>query len=130
MKSVVICGSNKFAKEARAFGKALEKLGVEVFMPHFYRASGGKWDELKDFDKPFVALGLTHDHFYKIRLADAVFIYNKDGYSGNSTTLEIGYAVACDKPIYAFSEKDEEICRSVLFRGVVTTPKDLVRLLK
>lgn len=130
MKSVVICGSGKFAKEARAFGKALEKLGVEVLMPHYYGASGGDWKGLKDFDKPFVALGLTHDHFYKIRMTDVVFIYNKDGYAGNSTTLEIGYAVGRDKPIYALSDKDEEICRLVLFRGVIKTPKDLARLLK
>ncbi len=130
MKSIAICGSNKFAKEARAFGKELEKLGVTVFVPHFYRASGGVWDTISDFDKPFVALGLTHDHFYKIRMADALFIYNKDGYSGNSTTMEIAYGVALDKPVYALSDKDDEICRSVLFRAIVRTPKELIKYLK
>ena len=130
MKSVVICGSNKFAKEARAFGKALEKLGVTVYMPHFYRASGGQWGGVAEFDKPFVALGLTHDHFYKIRMADVVLVYNKNGYSGNSTTMEIAYGVALDKPVYAISDKDEEICRSVLFRGIVKSPRELVKFLK
>lgn len=129
MKSVVICGSSRFAKEARVFGKALERLGVEVLMPHFYRASGGDWGRLNDFDASFVARGLTHDHLYKIRTADAVFVYNKDGYSGVSTTIEIGYAVGCNKPIYALSNKDEEICRLALFRGIVKTPKALARLL-
>lgn len=129
MKSVVICGSGKFAKEARAFGVKLEKLGVPVLMPHFYSASGF-WNDLRDSDKPFVALGLTHDHFYKIRKADVVFIYNKDGYAGNSTTLEMGYAVACDKPIYALSDKDEEMCRHILFQKVVKTPAALAKLLK
>lgn len=130
MKSVVICGSNRFTEEAREFGKKLKDLGVTVYEPHFYRGSGGKWDELKDFDKQFVALGLTHDHFYKIKMADVVFVFNKDGYSGNSTTLEIGYAVAADKPLYALSDKDEELCRHVLFRGFASTPEELAEALK
>ena len=130
MKSVVICGSNRFSKEARAFAKALEKLGVVVFLAHYYRSSGGVWEKISNFDKPFVALGLTHDHFYKIRMADVVFVYNKDGYIGNNTTLEIGYAVALDMPIYALSEKDGDLCRSVLFREIVKTPKALLRFLR
>lgn len=129
MKSVVICGSSKFATEAMAFGAALEELGVVVYVPHFYRASGGDWDRLQEFDKPFVALGLTLDHFAKIRMADVVFVYNKNGYAGNSTTLEIGYAVACNKPIYVLHGADAELCRKVLFRGVATTPAELVKVL-
>ena len=131
MRSVTICGSSKFAEEARTFAKKLKELGVIVFEPHFYRASGGDWSKISKFDEKFVALGLTHDHFYKIRMADVVFVYNKDGYIGVSTNLEIGYAAALNKPIYAFSDKDPEICRRVLFSGVVNTPEELVeRFLK
>ena len=130
MKTVVICGSNKFADKAREFAEKLEKLGVVVYVPHFYRASGGIWDRVHEFDKPFVALGLNNDHFYKISMADVVFIYNQDGYSGNSTTLEIGYATALKKPIYALSDQDEEICRQVLFRGKIETPEALLEKLK
>ena len=130
MKSVVICGSARFANEMRAFAKKLKELGVDVYEPHLYRASGGKWDEIKEYDKEFVALGLTHDHFYKIRMADVAYIFNKDGYSGNSTSMEIGYAVALNKPIYAHSDKDDDPCRSVLFRKIISTPEELVGLLK
>ena len=63
-------------------------------------------------------------------MADIIFIYNKGGYSGNSTTLEIGYAVALGKPIYALSDKDEELCRRVLIKGVTNTPKELIKKLK
>lgn len=77
-----------------------------------------------------MAFGLTHDHFNKIRIADAVYVYNKDGYVGNSTTLEIGFAVALGKPIYVFSEDDLEWCRRVLFRAVVTTPEELIKRLQ
>lgn len=130
MRSVVICGSNRFTDEARAFGEALRKLGVVVYLPHFYKGSGGTWDEIKDFDKPFVALGLTHDHFYKMRMADVVFVFNKDGYAGVSTTMEIGYAAALNKPIYALSDADDEMCRRVLFRGFIQTPEELAKELK
>jgi hypothetical protein len=130
MKSVVICSSSRFAIEARDFSRVLEKMGIVVFAPHFYRDSGGDWSAIGEFDKRFVALGLTHDHFYKICMADVVYIFNKDGYSGTSTTLEISYAVALNKPIYAFSDADEEICRRVLFSGIVATPEELMAKLQ
>lgn len=129
MKSVVICGSSRFVKEIRAFAQELINLGVVAYQPHLYKASEGVWENLSDFDKPLVASGLTHDHFYKIRIADVVYILNKDAYSGVSTTLEIGYAAALNKPIYAFSDKDEEICRKILFSAVVDNPKDLIKYL-
>ncbi len=126
MKSVVICCSSKFAEEARAYIKELKVLGVNVFEPHFYNVSGGDWSRLHKFDEKFVALGLTHDHFHKIRMADVVFVYNKDGYAGVSVTMEIAFAAALNKPIYAFSDKDTEICRRVLFSGIASTPEELM----
>lgn len=129
MKSVVICGSGRYKPEIEKFAQDLRSLGVVVFEPYLHRG-GDEWNALSAQYKQFVALGLTHEHFHKIELADVVFIYNKDGYSGNSTTLEIGYAVATKKPIYAFSDQDEELCRSVLFRGFYTDPETLVTVLK
>lgn len=129
MKSVVICGSRRFKLEIRGFAQGLTKLGVVVFEPYLH--SGQKeWENLSDEYKKFIILGLTHDHFYKIRMADVVFVYNKNGYSGVSVTLEVGYAIAMGKPIYALSDKDEELCRYVLFRGFIKTPKELVKQLK
>lgn len=129
MKSVVICGSRRFKKEIREFESRLIKAGVVVFSPYLHEGKN-EWDKLSIQYKKFVVLGLTHDHFYKIKMADVVFLYNKDGYSGVSTTLEIGYGVALGKPIYALSDKDEELCRLTLFREVVKTPKELVDKLK
>jgi nucleoside 2-deoxyribosyltransferase len=129
MKSVVICGSRRFKPEARKFAAGLKKLGAVVYEPYFH--SGEKeWEVLSEDYKKFIALGLTHDHFYKIKMADIVFLYNPDGYAGVSTTLELGYAMALGKPIYAFSDKDKELCRKVLVRGVTKTPKELVKILK
>ncbi|HCC67844.1 TPA: hypothetical protein DEP90_01355 [Patescibacteria group bacterium] len=129
MKSVVISGSRKFKKEMREFAKKLKEKGVVVYEPNLH--SGGKeWKALSESYKRFVLLGLTHDHFYKIKKADVVFVYNKGGYIGNSTTLEMGYSVACDKPIYALEEDTEEGCRNILFTGFVKTPTQLIKKLK
>lgn len=127
MKSVVLCGSRRFKPEMREFGKRLKELGVVVFEPYLHSGQD-EWQKLSDDYKKFVALGLTHDHFYKIKMADIVFVYNKDGYCGNSTTLEIGYAVGANKQIYALSA-DEELCRHVLFREIIQTPDELVKKL-
>lgn len=91
MKSVVICGSRRFKPGIRKFAAGLKDAGVVVFEPYLHSGQE-EWEHLSQDYKNFVALGLTHDHFYKIRMADVVFLYNQDGYSGNSTTLELGYA--------------------------------------
>jgi nucleoside 2-deoxyribosyltransferase len=128
MKSVVICGSKKFKPEIKAFAAKLRKAGVTVYEPYLHTGQD-EWERLSEDYKKFVALGLTHDHFYKIKMADIVFIYNKDKYAGVSTTLEIGYALALGKPIYALCT-DDEICRHVLFREIITTPEKLLKKLK
>ena len=126
MRSVVICGSRRFKPEIREFAKKLKEKGVLVYEPYLHKESD-EGNQLSQEYKDFVALGLTHNHFYKIRMAEVVFVYNKDGYIGNSTTLEIGFAVALGKPIYALSDADEEICRKVLFSKAVKTPEELIK---
>ncbi|MFH1246494.1 MAG: nucleoside 2-deoxyribosyltransferase [Candidatus Liptonbacteria bacterium] len=128
MKSVVLCGSRRFKPEIREFGKKLKELGAVVFEPYLHSGQD-EWKELSGDYKRFVALGLTHDHFYKIKMADVVFVFNKDGYIGNSATLEIGYAVGAGKPIYALSADDAELCRHVLFREIIQSPEELAKRL-
>ena len=129
MKSVVICGSKRFKPEMRNFAAKLKKKGVTVYEPYLH--SGQKeWQGMSDQYQKFIALGLTHDHMYKIKMADIVFVYNKNGYAGVSTTMEIGAAVALNKPIYAYSDKDIELCRLTLFREIIKTPNSLYKKLK
>ena len=128
MKLIVICGSRRFKPEMRELANKLKDAGVVVYEPYLHSGQE-EWANLSDAYKKFVALGLTHDHFYKIQMADVVFLYNKDGYSGNSTTLEIGYAIAKGKPIYALAS-DEELCRHVLVREIINKPEDLIKKLR
>jgi nucleoside 2-deoxyribosyltransferase len=128
MKSLVICGSRRFKPEIREFAKELKDLGIVVYEPYLHSGQE-EWERLSEDYQKFIALGLTHDHFYKIKMADAVFVYNKGGYSGNSTTLEIGYAVASGKPLYALA-KDDELCRHILFREIISSPQELAKKLQ
>ena len=129
MKSVVICGSSRFKKEVVKFSEELRKLGVIVFEPRLFGANK-EWENITGEVKRLVAAGLTYDHMQKMRQADVVYIYNKGGYAGNSTTMEIGFAVALGKIIYAFENDDTEVCRDILFKEIIKTPKELEKRLK
>ncbi len=127
MKSIVMCGSRRFKLEMREFANELKDLGVVVFEPYLHEGHDG-WKNLSEEYKRFVMLGLTHDHFYKIKMADVVYVFNKDGYAGVSTTLEMGAAVILGKPIYAFA-KDDDLSRDTLIREVIIDPCELVTML-
>jgi hypothetical protein len=128
MKSVCICCSRRFEKEVRKFARDLNKLGVVVYEPILNKDRS--IDTLTPNMKRFAFLGLTHHHFSLIKKSDVVYIYNKGGYMGVSSTLELGYAEALGKPVYAFSDEDTEPVRKVLFDAIIKTPKELVKLLK
>lgn len=128
MKTVVICGSRKFKPGIRAFANELKSSGITVYEP-FLHSGADEWENLSLDYKRFVALGLTLDHFYKIKMADVVFVYNQDGYAGPSTTLELGCAVALGKPVYALSDKDPEMCRLVLVHGFIDNARDFLEVL-
>lgn len=126
MRSVVICGSRRFKPLIREFAQDLIQLGVVVYEPRLYEGEEYEFEKLYPVNKLMVMTGLTFDHFHKIRCADVVYIYNKDGYVGANTTLEIGYATALDKPIYALSENDSELGRFILYRKVIPSARELL----
>lgn len=128
MKSVAICGSRRYKKEIREFAAQLRKTGIIVYEPIL--SDDPKINELPSHFKRFAFLGLTHHQFDFVRKADVVFFYNKDGYLGNSSTLELGFATALGKPIYALEEDRNEPCRNVLFDEIVTTSKELIEKLR
>lgn len=128
MKSIVICGSLKNIELMQEFINRLTEEGVKVYAPINEKFSG-IWAELPENFKGYSAMGLAYNHFQKIRKADIVFILNKDGYAGYSTSMELGFAVASGKPVFAY-EKDQEISRDVLYDGYASTSEDLLKLLK
>lgn len=128
MKSVVICGSRRYRTEMRKFEQELKEKGVTVFSP-ILNTNVGIVD-LPDDLKRYAFLGLTWHHIEFIRKADVVFFYNKDGYLGNSSTLEMGAAAALGKPIFALEDEKEEACRRVLIDEIVDSATKLLKHLK
>jgi hypothetical protein len=129
MKSVVVCGSKRYSKEIAVFCRELEKLGVLVFEPSF----GEKMPEDVFIHSDYVTgklfKGLTFEHFDWIRKAEVCYVFNKDDYVGVSVTLEIAYASALGKPIFAMGPKTGDPCRDALIDKVIKTPKQLAALL-
>lgn len=127
MRTVVICGSRRYKDGIRSFAEELRKRGVVVFEPFLNEK---KILELEEDLRKYAFLGLTLHHLEYIKKADVVFIFNKDGYMGNSSTLELGAAVALSKPIFALEHDKDEKCRDILFDRIVKTYEELVDLLK
>ena len=128
MKSVVLCGSRRFKKEIRKFSGDLKKLGVVLYEPILN--DDRRIDTIPDNLRKLAFQGLTYHHFSLIRKADVVYIYNKDGYMGVSSTLELGFAESLGKPVYALSDRDTEFVRRYLVDEVIKTPRELVKKLK
>lgn len=128
MKSVAICGSRRYKKEIREFATRLKKAGVIVYEPILN--DDPKINRLPKHFKMFSFLGLTHHQLSFIRKADVVYFYNKNGYLGNSSTLELGFAEALGKHVYALSEDKDEPCRNVLFDEIIKTPGNLIKKLR
>lgn len=129
MKSVVVCGSKKYKDEIAAFCKELESLGVLVFEPSF----GEVVPEDSTFESAYITSkvfkGLTLEHFDWIRKAEVCFVYNPGGYVGTSVTMEMSYASALSRPIFALESDTGEPCRNALIDRVIKSPNELVKLL-
>src|SRR3989344_2240291 len=140
MKSVVICGSQRYKDEITAFSQKLRKLGCPVvFEPNFSRQRK-KMLAKKESQRLMVKSyrdrvpAMVHEHFDRIRKADVCYIYNKKGYLGVNTTLELGFAHGKNMVIYALEPElpvDEggEICRDILFTDIIETLEELIKRL-
>ena len=140
MKSVVICGSQRYKEKIKAFANQLRKLGVPVvFEPNFERQrkkmlTKQEKDRLKSKSYRDRVPAMVHEHFDRIRKADVAYFYNKEGYLGVNSTLELGFAHGKNMVIYALEperavHEGGEICRDILFTEIIETPEELVKRL-
>ncbi len=129
MKSVVVCGSKRYKDEIAKFCADLEKLGVMVFAPSFDEAMPEDVFIHSDYVTGKIFKGLTLEHFDWIRKAEVCYVYNKADYVGVSVTMEMAYASALSKPVFAMSATTGEPCRDSMIDKVIKTPKTLAALL-
>lgn len=129
MKSVVICGSRRFEREIREFAGKLKEAGMVVFEPILFDSKKDTSKEVSEKTKYLRRCGVTLHQFVQIRKADVCYIFNKDNYIGFSTTAEMGYAAALDKPIYSKEKDTQDPPRGILIDEVISTPEELLKKL-
>jgi len=129
MKSVVICGSRKFKQEIREFAAFLKHAGVVVFEPILFDSAEDASVSVSEQTKYLRRCGVTLHHFVQIRKADFCFVYNKGGYIGVSTTLEMGFSACRGMPIYVLEEDTADPPRGILIDEVVPTAEELLKKL-
>ena len=129
MKSVVVCGSKRYKDEIAAFCAELEKLGVLVFEPNIQEPIPKDSFFQSEHVTTTIFKGLTLEHFDWIRKAEVCYVYNKDDYAGISVTMEMAYANALGKPIFALTPKTGEPLRDTLIDKVIPSAKELAALL-
>ena len=110
MKRMYVCGSFRFTREIEELENRLKQENIE------YQIS-------KKMDSRGI-LGCLK----KIDDADVVYIVNPGGYIGKSGSVDIGYAYARNKSIYAMHSVDDPPVMD-LISGVLS-PKALIDLLK
>ena len=131
MKSVVFCGSIKYYDQMKEFGDYLSAYGVTVYLPKpFSKSEDDRWNSKDESVRNEFAYSLTTGHFEKIKQSDVAFIFNPNGYSGNSTTLELGCAAGAGLQIFALEKDIDEICRDVLIERYFQTKEELLEALK
>jgi len=102
-KVICICGSTRFADDHAITRWEFEKKGIICLMinylPAWYAQSQG-WDGYHHFgEQAGLKKYLDELHLRKIDMADEVYVINKNGYIGVSTSAEIEYAEKMGKPV-------------------------------
>jgi nucleoside 2-deoxyribosyltransferase len=70
----------------------------------------------------------TKDHIENVKQANMIYVVDKDGYVGRSTSVEIGVAYGLGKKIYAM-ERIKDAAVDILVDEVLS-PEELVSILK
>ncbi len=101
----VIClvGSTKFKDAYRAMEKEFALQGKVVLSVGCF---GHQDSDVRIQEKKIM---LDNLHLRKIELADRVYVINVDGYIGDSTRSEIGYAKEIGKPVSYLEEIEEKV---------------------
>ena len=106
---ICLCGSSRFTAEMAVMGWGFEKDGYIVLGLHLLPA----WYDGVSADHQAEAEGVKERmdelHLCKIDLADKVFVFNLDGYIGNSCRREIAYAEAHGKPVMYLEPIEEAV---------------------
>lgn len=143
MITAVVSGSFKFKPEIDSAITALEETGVRVLEPtkgwlvlppHVLteRLQHGQVRPLPT-EESLTTMEIEQRFLRALGKASLVYIMNQEGYIGLSTSMEIGYALANNKPLYALRpldydvlEVDDLALRDTLTQAVTVLPPEMV----
>lgn len=106
MKRIYVCGSFRFVDKIKELETRLKKENIECTVSKSMEARG-------------ILVCLE-----KIDDADVIYIVNPEGYVGRSVCVDIGYAYAKNKPVYAMHTVDDPPVMK-LMKGVLS-PEELI----
>ncbi len=121
--SVVVSGSfRRYFDGISETVRTFESLGMDVLSPKASRVVNPDEEfavlETDDTSDPQT---LEQRHLDAITAADALYLYNPEGYIGDSSKMELGWAIALGKPVFC----KELVADATLkfFCGKVSTPE-------
>jgi len=91
---ITIIGSTRFKKDMVNWAWNETKKGYLVLLPTFTKEDNKEVEKNRELVESI--------HFQKIKMADMIFVFNKDKYTGNSTNRELNYAKSLNKLIKYF----------------------------
>ena len=104
MKKIAIGSSMKYRSIVKDAFTKLSSLGLQPLFPNmdYSDDNSDKANTIEEKKR------LAMEHYYAIKEADAVYLITPQGYMGTSCKLELGYAIALNKPIF-FSEPTKDL---------------------
>ncbi|MBM2820333.1 MAG: hypothetical protein HW405_93 [Candidatus Berkelbacteria bacterium] len=123
MKTIVLGSSMKFRSIVKDVLKELKTLGFNAVFPNI-GCSNLNSDIAKTAKEK---KQMAFEHYKVIEKADAVYFILPNGYMGTSCKIELGYALAYEKPIY-FSELTNQADLDCYIKKII--PLDKLELFK
>lgn len=123
MKCVVSGSFRKFYDGITKTVEEFERCGVKVLSPKVSRIinGGGEFAILESDTTKDIRL-LEKNHLAAIKEADFLYVYNPEGYIGTSATMEIGWALALNKPVFSLQKPSDLVLAEFI---KVKSPKDV-----
>ena len=116
MKIVISC-STKYRDLIKEAVIRFEKIGVTPLFPNLdYDSKSGNHADISMYE----IKRLAEEHYKAINECDLFYLITPNGYVGTSCKLELGYAIAKNKPIF-FSEPTNDISLDCYSKEFIST---------
>ena len=123
--TIVVSGSfRRFFPEISKTVLTFESLGMVVLSPAASEVTNPDEEfAILKTDKTRDPKVLEQGHLDAITKADALYLYNPEGYLGDSSKMELGWAIALGKPVFCKEMMTDATLK--FFCGTVATPKQV-----